>query len=69
MQTINIFLKNLRFFTISFSQENDGYVKIYETGQLTLIHVNFANVLWVAYKFVIIMFTHKYMINHAETYF
>jgi hypothetical protein len=52
MQTINIFPKTLRFFT----QVNDVYVKIYETAQLcflnqqTNIHVNFANVLWVAFS-------------------
>jgi hypothetical protein len=54
VQTINIFPKTLRFFTTSFYQANDFYVKIYETAQLTVlcflnqktnIHVNFANVL------------------------
>jgi hypothetical protein len=39
MQTINIFLKTLRFFTISFNQENDVYIKIYETALLTLFYV------------------------------
>jgi hypothetical protein len=52
---INIFLKTLRFFTISF----DVYVKIYETAQLTFFmflnqktnfHFKFANVLWVAFS-------------------
>jgi hypothetical protein len=37
MQTINVFPKTLRFFTISFNQANDVYVKIYETAQLTMI--------------------------------
>jgi hypothetical protein len=32
----NIFPKTLRFFTISFTQANDVYVKIYETAQLTV---------------------------------
>jgi hypothetical protein len=60
MQTINIFPKTLRFFTISFNQANDVYVKIYETAQLTTfyvflnqkikIHVNFVSVLWVAFS-------------------
>jgi hypothetical protein len=36
IQTINLFLKTLRFFTISFNQANDVYVKIYETAQLTM---------------------------------
>jgi hypothetical protein len=36
MQIINIFTKTLRFFTISFNQVNDVYVKIYETAQLTM---------------------------------
>jgi hypothetical protein len=35
--TINIFKKILCFFTISFNQANDVYVKIYETGQLTMV--------------------------------
>jgi hypothetical protein len=39
MKTINIFPKNLRFFTISFNQANDIYVKIYETAQLTMCYV------------------------------
>jgi hypothetical protein len=39
MQTINIFPKILRFFTISFNQANDVYVKIYETAQLTMFYV------------------------------
>jgi hypothetical protein len=30
----NISPKTIRFFTISFNQANDVYVKIYETGQL-----------------------------------
>jgi hypothetical protein len=34
METINIFPKTLRFFTILFNQANDVYVKIYETAQL-----------------------------------
>jgi hypothetical protein len=46
------------FFTIAFNQANDVYVNIYETAQLTMfyvyqkrnIHVNFANVLWVAFS-------------------
>jgi hypothetical protein len=38
-QTINIFPKTLRFFTISFNQANDVYVKIYETTQLTMFYV------------------------------
>jgi hypothetical protein len=38
-QTINIFPKSLRFFTISFNQANDVYVKIYETAQLTMFYV------------------------------
>jgi hypothetical protein len=48
-------LLSLRFFTISFKQLNDVYVKIYETTHLIMfklktdIHVNFANVLWVAF--------------------
>jgi hypothetical protein len=36
MQTINIFQKTLRFFTISFHQATDVYVKIYETAKLTV---------------------------------
>jgi hypothetical protein len=32
-QTINIFPRTLRFFTISFNRANDVYVKIYETAQ------------------------------------
>jgi hypothetical protein len=52
------FPKNLRFSTVSFNQANDVYVKIYETAQLRFcflnqkrkIHVNFANVLWVAFS-------------------
>jgi hypothetical protein len=32
-------IKMLRFFTISFNQANDVYVKIYETAQLTMICV------------------------------
>jgi hypothetical protein len=36
---INIFPKTLRFLTISFNQANDVYVKIYETGQLTMFYV------------------------------
>jgi hypothetical protein len=61
MQTINIFPKTLRFFTISFDQVNDVYVKIYETPQLTMfyffyqnqsnIHINFARVLWLHFQF------------------
>jgi hypothetical protein len=48
MQTIiKIFPKTHRFFTISFNQANDVYVKIYETTQLTTFYV--ANVLWVAF--------------------
>jgi hypothetical protein len=52
------FPKNSSFLTISFNQANDVYVKIYETAQLTVlgflnqktnIHVNFGNVLWVAF--------------------
>jgi hypothetical protein len=44
MQTIiKIFPKTHRFFTISFNQANDVYVKIYETAQLTTFYV--ANVL------------------------
>jgi hypothetical protein len=31
MQTVNIFPKTLRFFTASFNQANDVYVKIYKT--------------------------------------
>jgi hypothetical protein len=59
MQTINIFPQTPRFFTISFNQANDVYVKIYEAAQLTVfdafkikknIRVNFANVLWVAFS-------------------
>jgi hypothetical protein len=37
--TVNIFPKTFRFFTISFNQANDVYVKIYETGQLTMFYV------------------------------
>jgi hypothetical protein len=37
--TINIFPKTLRFFTILFNQENDVYVKIYKTAQLTTFYV------------------------------
>jgi hypothetical protein len=58
MQTINIFPKTLYFSIISFNQAND--VKIYETGQLTVlcflnqktnVHVNFRNILlWVAFS-------------------
>jgi hypothetical protein len=33
------FPKNLRFFTISFNQVNDVYLKIYETAQLTMFYV------------------------------
>jgi hypothetical protein len=33
------FSKNSRFFTISFNQANDVYVKIYETAQLTKFYV------------------------------
>jgi hypothetical protein len=33
----NIFPKTLRFFTISFNQANDVYVKIYETAKLCLM--------------------------------
>jgi hypothetical protein len=36
MQTINIFPQTPRFFTISFNQANDVYVKIYEAAQLTV---------------------------------
>jgi hypothetical protein len=60
MEIINIFPKTFRFFTISFNQTNDVYVKIYETAQLTMFyvflnqktifHVNFVNVLWVAFS-------------------
>jgi hypothetical protein len=39
MQIINIFQKTLRFFTISFNQANDVYVKIYETGQPAMFYV------------------------------
>jgi hypothetical protein len=39
MQTKNIFPKSLCFFTISFNQANDVYVKIYETSQLTMFYV------------------------------
>jgi hypothetical protein len=38
MQTIDIFPKTLRFFTISFNQANDVYVKIFETAQLTMFY-------------------------------
>jgi hypothetical protein len=48
MQTLNIFPKTHRFFTISFSQADDVYVKIYETAQLCFMF--FANVLWVAFS-------------------
>jgi hypothetical protein len=34
-----IFPKTLRFLTISFTQVNDVYVKIYETAQLTMFYV------------------------------
>jgi hypothetical protein len=37
MQTINILSKTLHFFTISFDQANDIYVKIYETAQVTVL--------------------------------
>jgi hypothetical protein len=60
MQTINVFPKTLRFFTISFNKANDVYVKIFETTQLTMFyillnqktnyHFNFASVLWVAFS-------------------
>jgi hypothetical protein len=60
MQTINIFPKTLRFFTISFNEANDLYVEIYETAQVRSAlcflnqkrnaHVNFGNVLWVAFS-------------------
>jgi hypothetical protein len=33
------FPKTLRFYTISFNHENDVYVKIYETTQLTMFYV------------------------------
>jgi hypothetical protein len=53
----NILPKNLSFFHISFNQANGVYVKIYELAlcsmflnQKTKIHVNFANVLWVAFS-------------------
>jgi hypothetical protein len=39
MQTINIFPKTRGFFTISFNQANDVYVKMYETTQLTMFNV------------------------------
>jgi hypothetical protein len=39
MQPINIFPKTFRFFTISFNQAKDVYVKIYETAQLTMFYV------------------------------
>jgi hypothetical protein len=39
MQTIVIFPKSLCFFTISFNQANDVYVKTYETAQLTMFYV------------------------------
>jgi hypothetical protein len=39
MQKIDIFPKTLRFFTISFNQANEVYVKIYETAQLTMFYV------------------------------
>jgi hypothetical protein len=35
-QTINKCTKTIRFFTISFNQANDVYVKIYETARLTM---------------------------------
>jgi hypothetical protein len=35
----DFFTKTLRFFTISFNQANDVYVKIYETAQLTMFYV------------------------------
>jgi hypothetical protein len=38
MKTINIFPKSFRFFTISFNQANDVYVKIYENAQLTIFY-------------------------------
>jgi hypothetical protein len=38
-QTINIFLKILRFFTTSFNPANDVYVTIYDTAQLTMFYV------------------------------
>jgi hypothetical protein len=61
IQTINIFPKTFRFFTILFNQTNDVYVKIYEAAQLLCfmffkyktnmyIHFKFANVLWVAFS-------------------
>jgi hypothetical protein len=40
MQTIDIFPKTLRFFTISFNQANDVYVKIYKTEELTMFYVS-----------------------------
>jgi hypothetical protein len=39
MQTINIFPKILDFFTISFNQANDVYVKICETAEQTMFYV------------------------------
>jgi hypothetical protein len=69
MQTVNIFPKTLRFFTILFNQANDVHVKIYEAAHLTLfyvflnkkikIHVNFGNVLWVAFS---IFICHNYFV-------
>jgi hypothetical protein len=49
MEIINIFPKTFRFFTISFNQTNDVYVKIYETAQLTMFYV-FLNL--IPYKFL-----------------
>jgi hypothetical protein len=49
MMTIYIFPKTLRFFTISFNQANDVNVTLYETAH-TNIHVNFGNVLGVAFS-------------------
>jgi hypothetical protein len=36
----DIFPKTLRFFTISFNQANDVYVKIYETANCVLCFLN-----------------------------
>jgi hypothetical protein len=51
MQTINVFPKTLCFFKISFNQANctADYVLCF-LNQKTNIHVNFANVLWVAFS-------------------
>jgi hypothetical protein len=57
MQTVNIFPKTLRFFTASFNQANNVYVKIYKTNYVLCFFQSknkyprylCANVLWVAF--------------------